>query len=112
MANDRPLSKPSDRGRDNPEPGPVPGTRAVQRSTAAQLEDHDPGGDPATEWERSEQDKLPPRGAGSQHNQGDDREPTVAEVGEDALEAPDVPADNSRDGLQLGGDRGPSNSPR
>ena len=88
MANARPLDRPSDR------------------------DDEDVAGDTATEWERSEQDKLPPRGAGSVHNQGEDREPTVAEVGEDALEALDVPQDASRDGLQLGGDRGPSNQGR
>jgi hypothetical protein len=87
MANARPLSMPSDEV------------------------DQDPGGDPATEWERSEQDKLPPRGAGSQHNQGEDREPTVAEVGEDAVAGPDLPI-GAGDGLQLGGDRGPTSSPR
>ena len=62
--------------------------------------------DTATEWERSEQDKLPPRGAGSQHNQGDDHEPTVAEVGPDAA-VPDVVLPETDDtGLQQGGTRG------
>jgi hypothetical protein len=108
----KPLTKPSDRGRDNPEPGDTPGTRSSQRGTVAQLEREEPGGDPAVEWERSEQDKLPPRGAGSQRNQGDDKEPTVAEVGEDAVAGPDIPAATSDAGLQLGGDKGPSNQGR
>jgi hypothetical protein len=28
---------------------------------------------PPTDWERSEQEKLPPRGSGSQDNQGEDK---------------------------------------
>lgn len=30
---------------------------------------------PLTDWEREEQEKLPPRGEGSQDNQGKDRRP-------------------------------------
>jgi len=104
------ISKPSDRGRNNPEPGPTPGTRALQRDTATQLDDAQSGGDPATRWEREEQDHLPPRGVGSIHNQGDDHGPTVAE-------APEITPERSADardigpepGLHSGGTRGPSN---
>jgi hypothetical protein len=111
MQKDNP--KPSDRGRDNPEPGPPPGSRAIQRDTSEQLESAPAGGDPATEFERSEQTHLPPRGTGSQHNQGADHGPTVAEVKQPS---PDRSAD-ARDlgpepGLQSGGTRGPSNDNR
>ncbi len=104
--------KPSDRGRNNPEPGPAPGSRAIQRDTSEQL-DATRGGDPATEFERSEQTHLPPRGTGSQHNQGEDHGPTVVEVPEPS---PDRSAD-ARDlgpepGLHSGGTRGPSNENR
>jgi hypothetical protein len=102
--------KPSDRGRNNPEPGPTPGSRAIQRDTSGQLDSSPQGGDPATEFERSEQEHLPPRGTGSQQNQGDDHGPTVAEV---TQPSPDRSAD-ARDlgpepGLHSGGTRGPSN---
>ena len=63
----------------------------------------DGGPDPAIAWERDEQERLPPRGAGSQHNQGEEKNPIVEEVkafaGEEADDAPG-------DGLQLGGTRG------
>jgi hypothetical protein len=62
--------KPSDRGRDNPEPGPVPGTRAEQRGTEEQLHASDSPPDGPLAWERGEQERLPLRGEGSQHNQG------------------------------------------
>jgi hypothetical protein len=105
--------KPSDRGRNNPEPGPVPGSRAIQRDTSEQLASSPQGGDPATEFERTEQSHLPPRGTGSQHNQGEDHGPTVAEVKQPS---PDRSAD-ARDlgpepGLHSGGTRGPSNDNR
>jgi hypothetical protein len=103
----------SDRGRNNPEPGPTPGTRAIQRDTTTQLDAAPETGDHATEWERSEQDHLPPRGSGSVHNQGPDHGPTIAE-------APEVAPDRSADardigpepGLHSGGTRGPSNDNR
>jgi hypothetical protein len=101
----KPTTKPSDRGRDNPEPGPVPGTRAGQRGTAEQLAGTAVLDDPAVEWERSEQDKLPPRGTGSQHNQGDEAAPAV----EEPEAAPAVTDDT---GLQQGGNKGPSNEGR
>ena len=106
--------KPSDRGRNNPEPGPTPGSRAIQRDTSEQLASSPQGGgDPATEFERTEQAHLPPRGTGSQHNQGEDHGPTVAEVKQPS---PDRSAD-ARDlgpepGLHSGGTRGPSNENR
>ena len=62
--------KPSDRGRNSQEPGPTPGTRAEQRDTDEQLVSAQASGDDATAFERDEQEKLPPRGQGSQHNQG------------------------------------------
>ena len=105
--------KPSDRGRNNPEPGPTPGTRAIQRDTSTQLDAAQEGGDPATAWERTEQEHLPPRGSGSVHNQGEDHGPTVAEVKE---VAPDRSADardlGPKEGLHTGGTRGPSNDNR
>ena len=74
---------------------------AIQPDAGQQRDDSGP--DPAIAWERDEQERLPPRGAGSQHNQGEEKEPIVAEVKafaeEDAAEAPG-------DGLQLGGTRG------
>ena len=102
--------KPSDRGRNNPEPGPTPGSRAIQRDTSEQLNSSPEGGDPATEFERAEQMNLPPRGTGSQQNQGADHGPTVDEVSQPS---PDRSAD-ARDlgpepGLHSGGTRGPSN---
>jgi hypothetical protein len=105
--------KPSDRGRNNPEPGPTPGSRAIQRDTTEQLDASPEGRDRATEFERTEQTHLPPRGTGSQHNQGEDHGPTVAEVKQPS---PDRSAD-ARDlgpepGLQSGGTRGPSNDNR
>jgi hypothetical protein len=68
--------KPSDRGRNTLEPGPAPGTRAEQRDTDEQLVSAHARGDDATAFERDEQEKLPPRGQGSQHNQGLNKEPS------------------------------------
>jgi hypothetical protein len=105
--------KPSDRGRNNPEPGPVPGSRAIQRDTSEQLASTHAGGDPATEFERTEQTHLPPRGTGSQHNQGEDHGPTVAEVTEPAPErSADARDLGPEPGLQSGGTLGPSNDNR
>lgn len=105
----KPTLKPSDRGRDNPEPGPVPGTRAAQRDTTPQLESGHRSDDPALEWERGEQEKLPPRGTGNQHNQGRDHEVTITEakgLNRDSMEVGDrLPPE----GLHTGGTRGPSN---
>jgi hypothetical protein len=108
--------KPSDRGRNNPEPPPPPGTRAEQRGTLEQLE-NDPvrGDDPAVEWERSEQERLPPRGAGSQQNQGEAKGPSIADLplhqtAEGRENAPAAAA--VVPGLQSGGTRGPSNQGR
>jgi hypothetical protein len=118
MAKDHP--KPSDRGRSSPEPGPTPGTRAAQRDTEEQLEAGRPGGDEALTWEREEQEKLPPRGLGSQHNQGDDKGPTVHE-GDPRAESPSDedarPTMRSSAGtpaaeFHSGGTRGPSNDNR
>ena len=104
------TSKPSDRGRNNPEPGPAPGSRALQRDTATQLDEGHSGGDPATRWEREEQEHLPPRGTGNIHNQGEDHGPTVAEVHditpERSADARDI---GPEPGLHSGGTRGPSN---
>ena len=105
--------KPSDRGRDNPEPGPPPGSRSIQRDTTEQLQADHPTGDPATEFERTEQDHLPPRGTGSIHNQGEDHGPTVAEVKEPAPErSADARDLGPEPGLHSGGTRGPSNENR
>ena len=71
--------KPSDRGRNNPEPGPTPGTRAEQRDTDEQLAAAE-AGDDATAFEREEQEHLPPRGEGSQHNQGTNKGPSLHET--------------------------------
>jgi hypothetical protein len=105
--------KASDRGRNTPEPGPTPGTRALQRDTATQLDEGRSGGDPATSWEREEQDNLPPRGTGSIHNQGEDHGPTVAEVHDitpgRSADARDI---GPEPGLHSGGTRGPSNENR
>ena len=79
-------TKPSDRGRNAPEPGPVPGTRAEQRDTDEQLAAAETRGDSATAFERDEQENLPPRGAGSQHNPGEARGSTLHET------APRVPS--------------------
>jgi hypothetical protein len=99
--------KPSDRGRNSPEPGPPPGARAEQRDTEEQLETGHGTTDEALAWEREEQEKLPPRGAGSQHNQGADAGPTVSS-GSPRSEEPALIAP----GLQSGGTRGPSNQGR
>ena len=87
----------------------IHGGLLAQRDTAEQLQNARPvAADPAVEWERDEQDRLPPRGAGSQHNQGRDRvdEPR-GETPADGAPAPEVSA-----GDQSGGTRGPSNENR
>ncbi len=104
----RPHPKPSDRGRNSPEPGPPPGARAQQRDTEEQLETGHRTADEALSWEREEQEKLPPRGEGSQHNQGADAGPTVASG---SPRAEDV-AITAVSGLHSGGTRGPSNQGR
>jgi len=100
--------KPSDRGRNSPEPGPPPGTRAEQRDTEEQLETGHGTTDEAFAWEREEQEKLPPRGEGSQHNQGADAGPTVASGSPRGEDVPTI----APPGLQSGGTRGPSNQGR
>lgn len=85
-----------------------PGSRAVQRDSRTQLEEDRSRArhDEATAWERELQDRLPPRGDGSQHNQGDDHAPVTVrdEVAEDLGPAP-------RTINQMGGTRGPSKEP-
>ena len=104
----RSYPKPSDRGRNSPEPGPPPGARAEQRDTEEQLETARATTDEALSWEREEQEKLPPRGQGSQHNQGADAGPTVVSGSPRSEDAPvAVPP-----GLHSGGTRGPSNQGR
>jgi hypothetical protein len=98
------TTKPSDRGLDNPEPGPTPGTRAEQRGTAGQMDEGVVSNDPALAFEREQQEHLPPRGEGSQHNQGAEHGVTVRAKPEEPRERPRNDA-----GLQSGGDRGPSN---
>jgi hypothetical protein len=105
----RSYPKPSDRGRNSPEPGEPPGTRAEQRDTEAQLETGHATLDAALAWEREEQEKLPPRGQGSQHNQGADAGPTVASG---SPRSEDATATSAPPGLQSGGTRGPSNQGR
>ena len=95
--------KPSDRGRNSPEPGPPPGARAEQRDTEEQLE----AGHGTTDEALEEQEKLPPRGEGSQHNQGADAGPTVASGSPRSEELV-----TAAPGLQSGGTRGPSNQGR
>jgi hypothetical protein len=90
-------------GRTAPESWPAPGTRAEQRDTDEQLATAAGHGDPATAWEREEQEKLPPRGAGNQHNQGEDKGP--------ALHASDDAGTPAAE-FHSGGTRGPSNDNR
>jgi hypothetical protein len=102
-------SKPSDRGRNTPEPGPVPGHRAEQRDTAEQLRGSEgPGAEQPLGWQWSEQERLPPRGVGSQQNQGEDKQTTVARSGVAEPEGP-VAQGATPPGLHTGGTRGPSN---
>jgi hypothetical protein len=85
-----------------------PGSRAVQRDSRTQLEEdaHPARHDEPTAWERELQDRLPPRGDGSRHNQGEDREPATVrdEVAEDLGPAPSTIE-------QMGGNKGPSKGP-
>jgi hypothetical protein len=106
--------KPSDRGRNNTEPGPTPGTRAEQRDTDEQLAAAETG-DEATAFEREEQEHLPPRGEGSQHNQGTNKGPSLHETAP-RVESPvdeevrriDAPAGSPAAEFHSGGTRGPS----
>src|SRR5437867_10354610 len=99
------MIKPSDRGRNNPDPGPPPGGRAEQRDTAEQLQQATPvAPDPAVEWERDEQELLPPRGTGSQDNQGGNRYAGPRPEGP-GDEAP-PPAEPRRRGSAARGERG------
>jgi hypothetical protein len=100
--------KTSSRGREGPEPGPPPGGRAEQRSTREQLPDSSAGGDPATAWEREEQEHLPSRSTGSQRNQGADKQ-TQGEEPDERAESDAAPS--SLEGEQSGGDRGSSRKP-
>jgi hypothetical protein len=104
----KPHPKPSDRGRNSPEPGDTPGTRAGQRDTEEQLEAGHRTSDPALAWERDEQEKLPPRGEGSQHNQGADAGPTIESGSPRREETGGEPVV----GAHTGGTRGPSNDNR
>jgi hypothetical protein len=97
-------------GADTKQPDPKhepvpPGNRSVQRATKEQLDDdpHPARADEPTAWERELQERLPPRGAGSQQNQGEDKEPTTVrdEVADDVAPEPELVA-------QGGGPRGPS----
>jgi len=45
---------------------------------------------PPTDWEREEQEKLPPRGDGSQHNQGDKKKEKPPEPPQPVEPSPDV----------------------
>jgi hypothetical protein len=109
------LVKPSDRGRNTPEPGPTPGTRAEQRDTDEQLAAAPEAGDDATAFERDEQENLPPRGEGSQHNQGMDRSPRLRETAPRVESTVDeeagtvrAPAGTPAAEFHSGGTRGPS----
>src|SRR5687768_17726973 len=100
-------TNPSDRGRNTPEPGPVPGHRAEQRDTAEQLREREgEGADQPLGWQWSEQERLPPRGEGSQQNQGEDKQTARAQAGEP--EGP-VAQGVTPPGMHTGGTRGPSN---
>jgi hypothetical protein len=85
-----------------------PGSRAVQRDSRTQLEGdrHSSRPDTATAWERELQERLPPRGDGSQHNQGEDKGPRTVrdEVADDV-----APSPSTID--QTGGMRGPTKEP-
>jgi len=109
--------KPSDRGRNTPEPGPTPGTRAEQRDTDEQLAAAGASGDTATAFERDEQEKLPPRGAGSQHNQGRSKGPRLNETAprteslvEEEVKGIRAPAGTPAAEFHSGGTRGPTHT--
>jgi hypothetical protein len=112
-------------GRTAPESWPAPGTRAEQRDTDEQLATAAGHGDPATAWEREEQEKLPPRGAGNQHNQGEDKGPALHESGDVRIASPadeeagagasaraTAAAGTPAAEFHSGGTRGPSNDNR
>jgi hypothetical protein len=103
------TTRSSDREGTNPEPGPQPGGRAEQRGTAEQLDSAAAPGDPAVDWERDEQERLPPRGAGSQANQGTGKPTSAGRADEKPVD--DSSAPGSSEGEQSGGTRGPSRSP-
>lgn len=109
--------KPSDRGRNSHGPGPTPGTRAEQRDTDEQLAAADARGDAATAFERDEQEKLPPRGQGSQHNQGLSKGPRLHETAprtespvEEEVREIRAPAGTPAAEFHSGGTRGPSHN--
>jgi hypothetical protein len=85
-----------------------PMSRGVQRATKTQLDDdpHPARDDEPTAWERQLQENLPPRGAGSQHNQGEDKQPERVrdEVPEESAPEPVI-------AVHGGGPRGPSRPP-
>lgn len=103
------TTKPSDRRGNNPEPGPQPGGRAEQRGTAEQLDSAAAPGEPAVDWERDEQERLPPRGTGNQANQGGGKPTSARRADEKPVENSPAPA--SSEGEQSGGTRGPTRSP-
>ncbi len=109
--------KASDRGRNSPEPGPTPGTRAEQRDTEEQLAAADARGGAATAFERDEQENLPPRGAGSQYNQGMSKGPRLHEATprtesavEEEVRSIGAPAGTPAAEFHSGGTRGPSHN--
>ena len=102
-------TKPSDRGRNTPEPGSVPGHRAEQRDTEEQLREREgEGAEKPLGWQWSEQERLPPRGEGSQQNQGEDKQRTDVRSQAGEPEGP-VAAGVTPAGMHTGGTRGPSN---
>ena len=103
----KPHPRPSDRGRENPEPGPAPGTRAAQRDTDEQLAAHHDAGQDALEWERAEQERLPPRGEGSQKNQGEARGPSIHDASSPRRDDDTASPPTDLDGLHSGGNRRP-----
>jgi hypothetical protein len=85
-----------------------PGSRSVQRDSRTQLEE---GRQPAraedpTAWERQLQNRLPPRGDGSQHNQGEDKDPRT--INDEEVEDRGPAASTIS---QTGGTRGPGKAP-
>lgn len=84
------------------------GSRSVQRDSRTQLEEdrHPARPDEPTAWERDLQNRLPPRGDGSQHNQGEDKERRTIE---DELAEDRGPAASTIS--HTGGTRGPSKAP-
>jgi hypothetical protein len=91
-----------------------PGSRATQRGTESQIQDdpHPARPDEPTAWERELQEELPPRGEGSQQNQGEDRmQETVASVGDRDADDRAAGEPEMVGALQTGGPRAPSKEP-